>query len=409
MDTTAIPKALAPTELKPDSMGSLSIVDKRALPRHLQQYLALQDFIDKARKVLPRPIYGYVTGGVEDNASLRGNRNVFDEVGFVPKPLIDTTARSMKTTLFGKTYNAPFGFAPMGGTSTACYRGDTVLAGVAAQANIPMMMSGASLMRMEDVKAAGRTAMFQAYLPGDEERITQTFERCEKAGFDTIAVTVDVQVPANRENNVRNGYSTPLRPSLRLGWDVAVRPKWLFGMFLRTLMTDGMPHVENMGPRVPMLSAGGSRDYGRRKIWKGNLLINGVVDKDSVRIAREHGLDGVMVSNHGGRQLDGTVAPARVLPGIREAAGKDMAVIMDSGFRRGTDVLKALALGADFCFIGRPFLCAAACAGTDGVTHAVSLLMDEIDRDMAQLGINSPKEITKDYLMAMTGADFLTQ
>ena len=336
-----------------------------------------------------------------------------------PSPLVDTTARSMKTTLFGKTYNAPFGFAPMGGTSTACYRGDTVLAGVAAEANIPMMMSGASLMKMEDVKAAGRTAMFQAYLPGDIERITETFERCERAGFDTIAVTVDVQVPANRENNVRNGYSTPLRPSLRLAWDVGIRPKWLFGMFLKTLMTDGMPHVENMGPRVPMLSVGSKRDYGRRdrlswthiahmrKIWKGNLLIKGVVDKDSVRIAREHGLNGVMVSNHGGRQLDGTVSPARVLPGIREAAGKDMAVIMDSGFRRGTDVLKALALGADFCFIGRPFLCAAACAGRDGVTHAVSLLMDEIDRDMAQLGINHPKEITKDYLMPMTGADFI--
>ena len=419
MDTTAIPKSLAPTELKPDSTGGLSIVDKRALPGHLQRYLALQDFIDQARWVLPRPIYGYVTGGVEDNASLRGNRNVFDEVGFVPKVLIDTTARSMKTTLFGKTYNAPFGFAPMGGTSTACYRGDTVLAGVAAAANIPMMMSGASLMRMEDVKAAGRTAMFQAYLPGDEERIQQTFERCEKAGFDTIAVTVDVQVPANRENNVRNGYSTPLRPSLRLAWDVGIRPKWLFGMFLKTLMTDGMPHVENMGPRVPMLSVGGKRDYGRRdrlswkhiafmrKIWKGNLLIKGVVDKESVRIGREHGLDGVMVSNHGGRQLDGTVAPARVLPGIREAAGKDMTVIMDSGFRRGTDVLKALALGADFCFIGRPFLCAAACAGEAGVTHAVSLLMDEIERDMAQIGINSPREINKDFLMPMTGAEFL--
>ena len=419
MDTTAIPKSLAPTELKPDSTGGLSIVDKRALPRHLQQYLALQDFIDKARKILPRPIYGYVTGGVEDNASLRGNRNVFDEIGFVPKPLIDTTARTMKTELFGRTYNAPFGFAPMGGTSTACYRGDTVLAGVAAAANIPMMMSGASLMKMEDVKAAGRTAMFQAYLPGEEERIQQTFERCEKAGFDTIAVTVDVQVPANRENNVRNGYSTPLRPSLRLAWDVGIRPKWLFGMFLKTLMTDGMPHVENMGPRVPMLSVGGKRDYGRRdrlawkhiafmrKIWKGNLLIKGVVDKDSVRIAREHGLDGVMVSNHGGRQLDGTVAPLRVLPGIREAAGKNMAVIMDSGFRRGTDVLKALALGADFCFIGRPFLCAAACAGETGVAHAVSLLMDEIDRDMAQLGINTVKEMSKEFLMPMTGAEFL--
>jgi len=420
MDTTANPQAKEITH-KVDSTGALAIVDKRALPRNLAKFLALQDFIDHARGVLPRPIYGYVTGGVEDNVSLRGNRNVFDEVGFVPKVLVDTTARTQKTQLFGRTYNAPFGFAPMGGTSTACYRGDTVLASVAAEANIPMMMSGASLMKMEDVKAAGRTAMFQAYLPGDEERIQKTFERCEKAGFDTIAVTVDVQVPANRENNVRNGYSTPLRPSLRLAWDVAVRPKWLFGMFLKTLMTDGMPHVENMGPRVPMLASHSSRDYGRRdrlswkhiefmrKIWKGNLLIKGVVDKESVRIAREHGLNGVMVSNHGGRQLDGTIAPARALPGIREAAGKEMTVIMDSGFRRGTDILKALALGADFCFVGRPFLCAAACAGAPGVTHAVSLLMDEIDRNMAQLGLNNPKEITKDFLMPMSGAEFLTQ
>lgn len=418
MDNTANPSASEVTH-KVDSTGSLSIIDKRALPRNLAKFLALQDFINAAQKVLPRPIYGYVTGGVEDNASLRGNRNVFEELGFVPKPLVDTTARNMKTQLFGRTYNAPFGFAPMGGTSTACYRGDTVLASIAAQVNIPMMMSGASLMKMEDVKAAGRTAMFQAYLPGDEERIQKTFERAEKAGFDTIAVTVDVQVPANRENNVRNGYSTPLRPSLRLAWDVAIRPKWLFGMFLKTLMTDGMPHVENMGPRVPMLAAHASRDYGRRdrlswkhiafmrKIWKGNLLIKGVVDKDTVRIAREHGLNGVMASNHGGRQLDGTISPLRALPGMREAAGKDMAIIMDSGFRRGTDVLKALALGADFCFIGRPFLCAAACAGAPGVAHAVSLLMDEIDRDMAQLGINNPKEITPDFLMPMHGADFL--
>ena len=128
MDTTATPNALAPVAPKPDSTGGLSIVDKRALPRHLQQYLALQDFIDQARKVLPRPIYGYVTGGVEDNMSLRGNRNVFEEIGFVPKPLVDTTQRTMKTELFGHTYSAPFGFAPMGGTSIATYQGDVVLA-----------------------------------------------------------------------------------------------------------------------------------------------------------------------------------------------------------------------------------------------------------------------------------------
>jgi L-lactate dehydrogenase (cytochrome) len=403
---------------KPDTAGGLSFVDKRSLPRGMRNYLALEDFIEQARKVLPRPIYGYVTGGVENNVSVKGNRSAFDEIGFVPKPLVDTTARTMKTDLFGHTYNAPFGFAPMGGTSIASYQGDLALARAAANANIPMMMSGASLMKMEDVKAAGKTAMFQAYLPGDEDRISETFERAAKAGFDTMAVTVDVQVAANRENNVRNGYNTPLRPTLGLAWDCMLRPTWLFGMFLKTLIKDGMPHVENMGPRVPLISGTATRGYGRRdrltwkhvahmrKVWKGNLLIKGVLHKDVVRMAREHGLDGVMVSNHGGRQLDGTVSPLRVLPGIREAAG-NMTVIMDSGFRRGTDVLKAIALGADFCFIGRPFLCAAAVAGQPGVEHAVKLLIDEIDRDMAMLGLNSVKEMSKAFLMPATGAGFL--
>ena len=420
MATTAASTAASGSAPATDTNGGLSFVDKRALPRGMRHLLALEDFIEEARKVLPRPIYGYVTGGVETNASLRGNRSVFDEIGFVPKPLVDTTARTMKTELFGHTYNAPFGFAPMGGTSIAAYQGDFVLARAAAEANIPMMMSGASLMTMEDVRANGKTVMFQAYLPGDEERISETFERAAKAGIDTMAVTVDVQVAANRENNVRAGYNTPLRPTPRLALDCMLRPKWLFGMFLKTLMRDGMPHVENMGPRVPLISGTAMRGYGRRdkltwkhiahmrKIWKGNLLIKGVLHKDVVRMAREHGLDGVMVSNHGGRQLDGTVSPLRVLPGLREAAG-DMKLIMDSGFRRGTDVLKALALGADFCFIGRPFLCAAAVAGQPGVAHAIKLLIDELDRDMAMMGINTTKEMTKEFLMPATGAGFLQQ
>jgi len=403
---------------KPDTAGGLSLVDKRALPRALRNYLALQDFIDQARKVLPRPIYGYITGGVENNISLRGNREVFDEIGFVPKPLVDTTQRSMKTELFGKTYSAPFGFAPMGGTSIATYQGDLVLARAAEAANIPMMMSGTSLMRMEDVRAASNNTMFQAYLPGDEDRISETFERAAAAGFETIAVTVDVAVAANRENNVRTGFNNPLRPTPRLAWDCLLKPKWLFGMFLKTLIKDGMPHVENMGPRAPLISKNALRSYGRRdrltwkhiahmrKIWKGNLLLKGVLHKDVVRMAREHGLNGIMVSNHGGRQLDGTVSPLRVLPGLREAAG-DMTLIMDGGFRRGTDILKALALGADFCFIGRPFLCAAAVAGQVGVEHAVKLLMDEIDRDMAMLGINGPAEMSREFLMPATGAGFL--
>src|SRR5688572_28168903 len=191
MDTAASVSPAA-TELapKPDTAGGLTCADKRTRPLGMRDYLSLQDFIDHARRILPRPIYGYVTGGVENNMSLRGNRDVFEEIGFVPKPLVDTTMRTMKTELFGHTYNAPFGFAPMGGTSIAAYQGDLVLARAAAEANIPMMMSGASLMKMEDVRAAGKTVMFQAYLPGDEDRITETFERAAKAGIDTMAVTV---------------------------------------------------------------------------------------------------------------------------------------------------------------------------------------------------------------------------
>ena len=231
---------------KPDTAGGLSLVDKRALPRALRNYLALQDFIDQARKVLPRPIYGYITGGVENNISLRGNREVFDEIGFVPKPLVDTTQRSMKTELFGKTYSAPFGFAPMGGTSIATYQGDLVLARAAEAANIPMMMSGTSLMKMEDVRAASNNTMFQAYLPGDEDRISETFERAAAAGFETIAVTVDVAVAANRENNVRAGFNNPLRPT----------PAGMRMDFAGTEPTNRCPTLANRGDRRSATAAG---------------------------------------------------------------------------------------------------------------------------------------------------------
>jgi L-lactate dehydrogenase (cytochrome) len=372
--------------------------DKRTLPRHLRDMLALEDFEAVARRRLPRPIYGYVSGGVETNASLRGNRAVFEEIALVPKMLVDTSMRTLATTLFGQTYAAPFGLAPMGGSSLAAYQGDIVLARVAAQANLPMITSGASLTALEKVKAAGRTSWFQAYLPGEEPTITALIDRAARAGFDTLVLTVDVQVPSNRENNVRSGYNSPLRPTPRLAWDCMIRPRWLCGMFLRTLLTQGMPHFENMGPRTPLISSTGVRSRGRRdkltwqhvelmrRLWKGRLVLKGILDPDDARIARESGVDGVIVSNHGGRQLDGALAPLRALPGVKAQAG-DMTVMMDSGIRRGTDVLKALALGAQFVFVGRPFLYAAAVGGEAGVAHGIALLQQEIHRNMALLGI----------------------
>ena len=386
-------------------------------PRALKTILALDDFEEAARRVLPRPIFGYVCGGSETNASLRGNRAVFDELDFVPRVLVNVSGRNHVRTLLGRTYDAPFGIAPMGGTSLACYRGDTILARVAAESNIPMILSGAALTPLEVVRAAGNTAWFQAYLPGEPQEIRTLVDRAARAGYDTLVLTVDVPVLANRENNVRNGYSSPLRPSLRLAWDGVVRPRWLVGNLLRTLLLHGMPHYENMLPRVPLISrtAHRRREFRdhlswqhlelMRKLWKGKLVVKGILHKDDARMARESGADGIIVSNHGGRQLDYASAPLRVLPDIVGEAG-DMAVMMDSGIRRGTDVLKALALGAHFVFVGRPFLYAAAVAGEAGVAHAVRLLREEIHRDMALLGIASLQDLAVDQLMPARGFFF---
>jgi len=404
--------ALSDPEAAQRHTGINRQVDK-SLPRRLRMILALDDFEVPARRYLPRPMYGYVSGGAETNASLRANREAFDDFALLPRVLVDVSARSTKTTLFGRAYDAPFGIAPMGGSSMAAYQGDIVLARAAAAANVPMIMSGASLTRLEDVRAAGRTSWFQAYLPGDDAAIRTLVERVARAGFDTLVLTVDVPVGANRENNVRSGFNRPLRPTLRLAWDSALRPRWLVGMFLRTLVMHGMPHFENTGTRAPLITSTAERYSGprdklswphvelMRRIWKGRLVLKGVLDPHDARIARESGVDGVIVSNHGGRQLDGSMAPLRALPAVAAEAG-GMTVMMDSGIRRGTDLLKALALGAQFVFVGRPFLYAAAIAGEEGVRHAIKLLREEVDRDMALLGIAALAEMKRERLSKVT-------
>ena len=393
---------------------SPAVARPAATPRALSNILCLEDFEDPARKLLPRPIFGFISGGVESNAARDGNRAAFDEFQFLPRVLVNTRARHQKTTLFGRTYDLPFGFPPMGGTSLAAYMGDTVLAKVAGELNTVMIQSGASLMTMEKVKEVGPTAWFQAYLPGEPEIITPLIERVKRTGFEVLVLTVDVQVSGNRENNVRSGYSSPLKPTARLAWDCMLRPRWTLGTFGRTLMTYGMPHLENLGyPRLPILAnlerPGRSRDGLSwehveliRKLWKGKLVLKGVLSKQDVRIARESGVDGIMVSNHGGRQLDHTVSPLKVLPSVVSEAG-NMAIMLDSGVRRGSDVLKGLALGAHFVFVGRPFLYAASVGGEAGVYHGAKLLREEISRNMAMLGISTLAEMKPELLVSNRG------
>ena len=384
------------------------------VPRRFRNILCLDDFEEPARLFLPRPIFGYIKGGVETDSARDGNRAAFAEWEFLPRVLVNTRARRQKTTVMGRTFDLPFGFPPMGGTSLAAYRGDSVLAQVAAELNTIMIQSGASLTPMERIREIGPTSWFQAYLPGEREIIVPLVERAQRAGFDTIVLTVDVQVPANRENNVRSGYNSPLKPTPRLAWDCLLRPRWTFGVFGRTVLEQGMQHLENMGfPRIPVMGFTERPRMARdalawehvelmRKMWKGKLVLKGVLSPHDVRIARESGVDGILVSNHGGRQLDYTVAPLRMLPAAVAEAG-NMTIMMDGGVRRGTDVLKALALGAKFVFIGRPFLYAAAIAGAAGVHHGVSLLKDEISRDMAMLGITSLAEMKRELLVPARG------
>jgi len=383
----------------------------RQQQRLARRFLSLDDFEPAAQRRLPRPLFGYVAGATETNASLQGNREAFAQWQFVPRVLVNVSAREQSVELFGRRYEAPFGIAPMGISALTAYRGDIVQARAAAQAGVPMVLSSSALIRMEDVLAEAPGTWFQAYLARDLDAGLALVDRVAKAGVDVLVITVDSAVVPNRENNARNGFKTPLRPDLRLLWDGLTHPRWALGTFLRTLVMHGMPHFENVeaGRGAPLVAKDVTRDFsGRehldwdalklmRQRWRGALVLKGICHPEDARRARELGADGVIVSNHGGRQLDGTVSPLRVLPAVAEAAGS-MTVMADSGFRRGTDVLKALALGAKSVFIGRPMNHAAAIGGEAGVAHAIALLKSEIRADMGLLGVNHLAEIGPELL-----------
>jgi L-lactate dehydrogenase (cytochrome) len=383
-----------------------------ALPARLGHILSLDDFEAAARRHLPRPVFAYVSGAVERNHSLEANRASYAQYEFVTRVLVDISRRSTAAPLLGRRYSAPFGIAPMGISALSAFRGDLVLAQAAAAENVPMIMSGSSLIRMEDVARANPDAWFQAYLPGDEASIVALVERVKLAGFRTLVITVDTPVSSNRENNVRAGFSTPLRPSLRLAWDGISHPRWLFGTFLRTIAQHGMPHFENNYAHrgAPILSQSVVRDLSERghlnwqhfrmirRMWPGQIVVKGILDPRDARIAVDHGADGIIVSNHGGRQLDGAVAPLRMLPQV-VAACPEVPVMIDSGIRRGSDVLKALALGAKFVFVGRPFNYAASVAGEAGVRHGITLLRQEVSRNMGMLGVNTLAELDASFLV----------
>jgi L-lactate dehydrogenase (cytochrome) len=362
--------------------------------------MSLEDLEPMGRAFLPRVLWEFVETGVEGNLSREENRRVFEDVWFVPRVLKDVRDRRIEKDLHGKTYAAPFGIAPMGASALFGFEADLNFARAAKEANIPYIMSGSAVIPMEKIIEANPDVAFQAYVESSREAIEALVGRVERAGFRHLVVTVDVPVAGNRGGNMRAGFNYPIKPSASLAIDGLTHPRWLWNVFLRTLRTTGMPHLENLGAGrgIPMLSFNAPPRVNAREgldwediawlrdRWKGRLTIKGVLSAEDAVLAGKAGLDGIIVSNHGGRQLDGTAAPLRVLPEI-VAAKPGIPIMFDSGIRRGTDVLKALALGADFVFLGRPFLLAAALFEKPGVLHAAEILKSEIYRNMAILGL----------------------
>jgi L-lactate dehydrogenase (cytochrome) len=319
--------------------------DPVALPARLGHILCLDDFEAAARRHLPAPVFAYVSGGVERNHSLRANARAFEHNEFVTRVLVDSSKRSSETTLFGQTWSAPFGIAPMGLSALSAYRGDLVLARAAARENVPMIMSGSSLIRMEEVVQANPQAWFQAYLPGAEEEIAALIERVKAAGYETLVVTLDASIAANRETTSARGSRRRCGPAQAHSHD---------------------PHDAR-------------QQHAQRRDGAVELTTAVVRDNDAVGAAFHGQLRIAHIQDALEHQL---ARPPRV------KACPEVPVMVDSGFRRGTDVLKALALGATFVFVGRPFNYAAAVAGEPGVRKGISLLREEISRDMAMLGVS---------------------
>ncbi len=380
-------------------------------PRRLRRIYALEDFEPAARRHLPAPIFGYVAGAAETNATFDDNRKAFSELGFLPRVGVDVSSRSLSCRVMGLDFDLPFGIAPMGVSALTAYRGDLVLARAAQKARIPMIISAASLIPLEEIAAEVPDVWYQAYLPRALSDISALLDRVARAGIETLVVTLDSAVVPSRENNLRTGYRTPLRPNLSLFWQGLSHPRWALGTFLRTFVQNGPPHFENAsaGRGAPLLSRQAVRDFsGReflswellaevRRLWRGRLVFKGILHPDDVARAKSLGAEGVILSNHGGRQLDGAVSPLRVVTAALENAD-GMPVMLDGGILRGTDILKAMALGARFAFIGRPFNYAASIAGEAGVDHAINLLRVQLRADLGMLGVTDLTQLNRTHL-----------
>jgi (S)-mandelate dehydrogenase len=371
---------------------------------------SIEDLRQAARRRLPRAVFDFIDGGAEDEVALRGNRAAFERVRFLPRVLVDVSRIDTQTSILGKPSKLPIAIAPTGAVGFGWRGGDIAIAKAAAAAGMPYSLSMSATASIERIarEAPGRL-WFQAYFLKQRDYTLGLIDRARAAGYEALIVTADVPVGGKRERDNRNHFSVPFRYTARNLLDFASRPAWALPMLFK-----GIPAMENLSGLVPesedaaALASSVARNNDAtldwevlkmvRDRWPGKMLVKGILRADDAERAVAAGCEGVIVSNHGGRQLESAVAPFDALPAIVRAVGGKASVLMDGGVRRGADVVKALACGAEAVMIGRATLYGVCAAGDAGARRAVEILSDELVRTMQLCGARSVGEIKPELL-----------
>jgi (S)-mandelate dehydrogenase len=373
---------------------------------NLARALNIADLRAVARRRVPHFVFEYVEGGAEEEASLRCNRASFEALRLIPQTLVDTSSRNLRTEILGRPAAAPLIIGPTGLNGMLHSDGDIGLARAAARVGIPFTLSTMSTTRLEDVaKQAGGRLWMQLYVMKNRAVAEDIMSRAAAAGYEALVFTTDANVFGSREWDQRS-YAAPGKPTLHARLDALRHPGWLRTVLLR----NGIPRFRNLEAFLPPGAAsavGGSTIIPKlfeptitwdditwiRRLWPRKVLIKGVLSVADAERAAALGCDGIILTNHGGRQLDYCVSAMDVLPEIAAAVGKRLSLFVDGGFRRGTDVIKAIALGANAALTGRATLYGLAANGERGVERALQILTTEMDRVMGQLGCNSVADL----------------
>lgn len=366
----------------------------RRVDRVLAGAHTVADLRRAARRTLPRTIFDFVESGAEDEVALERNRSAFDAIALIPRALRGVSRVDTKTEILGIASSLPIALAPTGLTRLVHRHGEPPVARAAAAAQIPYTVSTMSSVPLEEIATAAPGPMiFQLYMLRDRGVCKSLLDRARAAGCTALMLTVDSQVSGVRERDLRNGLTIPpaIRPRVLL--DGVLRPRWTWGFlrgeriaFANLAFAAERSSIVDYVARQLDTSLDWQAVSWLREVWPQRLALKGILAAEDAKIALEHGVDSIVVSNHGGRQLGTAVAPIDILPEIVEAVEGRCEVLVDSGIRRGADIVKALALGANGCLIGRPYLLGLAAAGEAGVARAIAILAEEIQRTMMLLG-----------------------